>query len=400
MITQEQIKNLAQQTPSKIILLVLDGLGGLPRPDTGKTELETARLPNLDELARKSICGLSEPVGAGITSGSAPGHTALFGYDPISVNIGRGVLEAVGIDFPIEPDDLLARGNFCTIDQNGIITDRRAGRISTELNAGLCSLLEMKIEDIHVLTAPVKEHRFVICFRGPGLRDNVTETDPQHEGLPPIQVSALSAGAIKTANVANQFIDRAKKILSSRHPANMLLLRGFSRKPDLLSMTSIYKLKPAAIATYPMYRGLARLVGMDILPTGNSFVDEIGTLKEHYKDYEFFFIHIKALDEAGEDGDFDRKVRLLEEIDQTLPELLKLKPDVLVITGDHSTPAMFKGHSWHTVPTMLYSQYCRPDKVTEFSESAFLRGGLGIFPATQIMPLAMANALKLNKYGA
>ena len=400
MFSQEQVKALAQPTPSKIILLVLDGLGGLPKPDTGKTELETARIPNFDKLASKSICGLSEPVGPGITSGSAPGHTALFGYDPVTVNIGRGVLEAVGIDFPIEQGDVLARGNFCTVDKNGVITDRRAGRIATELNASLCKLLEMKIDDIQVLTSAVKEHRFVICFRGPGLRDNVTDNDPQHEGMMPTQVTAITAGAMKTANITNQFIERAKKILADKHPANMLLLRGFSRKPELLNMEAIYKLKPAVIATYPMYRGLARLVGMTNLPTGSTFADEIKTLKEHYSDYDFFFIHIKALDAAGEDGDFDRKVKILEDLDKTLPELLSLKPDVIVVTGDHSTPAMLKGHSWHTVPTMLYGQYCRPDKCIQFSESGCLGGGLGIFPATQIMPLAMANALKLNKYGA
>jgi 2,3-bisphosphoglycerate-independent phosphoglycerate mutase len=400
MFSQEQIKALAQPTPSKIILLVLDGLGGLPKPETGKTELETARIPNFDKLAVKSICGLSEPVGTGITAGSAPGHTALFGYDPVAVNIGRGVLEAVGIDFPIEQDDVLARGNFCTVDKNGVITDRRAGRIATELNAELCKLLEMKIDDIQVLTVPVKEHRFVICFRGPGLREAVTENDPQHEGMMPTQVTAITAGALKTANIANQFIDRAKKILADKHPANMLLLRGFSRKPELISMESVYKLKPAAIATYPMYRGLARLVGMDILTTGTTFADEIKTLKEHYNDYDFFFVHFKALDAAGEDGDFDRKVKLLEDLDETLPDLLSLKMDVIVVTGDHSTPAMLKGHSWHTVPTMVYGQYCRPDKCIQFSEAGCLGGGLGIFPATQIMPLAMANALKLNKYGA
>jgi 2,3-bisphosphoglycerate-independent phosphoglycerate mutase len=400
MFTQEQIRALAQPTPSKIILLVMDGLGGLPRPETGKTELETARIPNLNKLAVKSICGLSEPVGTGITAGSAPGHTALFGYDPVAINIGRGVLEAVGIDFPIEQDDVLARGNFCTVDKNGIITDRRAGRLATELNAGLCKLLEMKIDDIQVLTVPVKDHRFVICFRGAGLRDAVSETDPQHEGMMPLQVTAVTAGAIKTANIVNQFVAQAKKILADKHPANMLLLRGFSRKPEILSMEAIYKLKPAVIATYPMYRGLARLVGMDNLPTGATFADEIKTVKENYSKYDFFFVHIKALDAAGEDGDFDRKVKILEDVDKTLPELLSLNPDVIVVTGDHSTPAMLKGHSWHTVPTMIYGQYCRPDKVTEFSESGCLGGGLGIFPATQIMPLAMANALKLNKYGA
>ncbi|MCX6003802.1 MAG: 2,3-bisphosphoglycerate-independent phosphoglycerate mutase [Chloroflexi bacterium] len=333
-------------------------------------------------------------------TGSAPGHAALFGYDPIAVSIGRGVLEAVGIDFPMEPDDVLARGNFCTVDKNGVITDRRAGRISTELNASLCPLLEMKIKDVRVLAVPVKDYRLVIDFRGPGLRDNVSETDPQREGLLPLEVKALSAGAVKTANIVNQFVERAKKILADKHPADMVLLRGFSKKPELPKMEDIYKLKPAAIATYPMYRGLARLVGMDILPTGTTFADEIKTLKEHYNDYDFFFIHVKKTDAAGEDGDFDRKVKAIEEVDSLLPELVSLKPDVIVVTGDHSTPAMLKGHSWHPVPTILYSQYCRPDKVAEFSESACLQGGLGIFPATNIMPLAMANALKLSKYGA
>jgi len=400
MFSQDLIKPLAQPTPSKIILLVLDGLGGLPRPETGKTELETARIPNFNKLAAQSICGLSQPVGPGITSGSAPGHTALFGYDPVAVNIGRGVLEAVGIDFPIEQDDVLARGNFCTVDDKGVITDRRAGRIATELNAGLCKLLEMKIDDIQVLATPVKDYRFVVCFRGAGLRDALTENDPQHEGMMPLQVTALTAGAIKTANIANQFVERAKKILADKHPANMLLLRGFSKKPEILSMEAIYKIKPAVVATYPMYRGLARLVGMDNLPTGATFADEIKTVKEHYNDYDFFFVHIKPTDAAGEDGDFDRKVKILEDVDKTLPDLLSLNPDVIVVTGDHSTPAMLKGHSWHTVPTMIYSKYCRPDKVVEFSESGCLGGGLGIFPATNIMPWAMANALKLNKYGA
>jgi 2,3-bisphosphoglycerate-independent phosphoglycerate mutase len=246
----------------------------------------------------------------------------------------------------------------------------------------------------------VKDHRFVICFRGAGLRDAVTENDPQHEGLKPTQVTAVTAGAIKTANVANEFIERAKLILADQRPANMLLLRGFSRKPEIISMEAIYKLKTAVIASYPMYRGLARLVGMTNLPTGSTFSDEIKTLKENYNEFDFFFVHLKALDAAGEDGDFDRKVKILEEYDKALPELLNLNPDVVVVTGDHSTPAVLKGHSWHTVPTMIYGKYCRPDKVTEFSESGCLGGGLGIFPSTDILPLAMANALKLNKYGA
>lgn len=400
MATQDLIKSLARSTPSKIILLVLDGLGGLPDTSTGKTELETANIPNLDSLAATSVCGLSVPVGQGITPGSAPGHTSLFGYDPVTVNIGRGVLEAVGIDFPIKRGDVLARGNFCTVNQSGIITDRRAGRISTELNARLCPLLETTIHNVRIITAPVKEHRFVVAFRGGKLRTEITETDPQREGLPPLAVKPVHAMATETALIVNQFVERVKTVLKDKKPANMILLRGFSQVPRLNSMQEIYQLKPAAIATYPMYRGLARLVGMDILPTGTTLEDEVVTLKKHYNDYDFFFIHVKQLDAAGEDGDFNRKVQTLEDIDRTIPAIMKMKPDVMIVTGDHSTPALLKAHSWHPIPTMIYSQYCRVDAVTEFSESACLRGGLGIFPATDIMPLAMANALKLNKYGA
>ena len=400
MLTQELVKSLARQTPSKIILCVLDGLGGLPDPKTGKTELETANIPNLDRLAKLGVCGLSMPVGPGITPGSAPGHTALFGYDPVAVSIGRGVLEAVGIDFPIKRGDVLVRGNFCTVDKDGNITDRRAGRISTELNASLCPLLEMTIQDVRVITAPVREHRFVIAFRGESLSPEVTESDPQVTGVPPNPVIALSSKAAKMARIANQFAESVGAILKKKKPANMILMRGFSQIPRLPSMQEIYQLKAAAIATYPMYRGLARLVGMDILTTGTTIKDEVATFKKYYKDYDFLFLHIKKPDAAGEDGDFARKVQALEEIDRFIPAIINMKPDVLVVTGDHSTPAVLKGHSWHPVPTILYSQFCRFDAVTEFSESACLRGGLGIFPATHIMPLAMANALKLNKYGA
>jgi len=399
MFTQNQIKAIAQTSTSKIILLVLDGLGGLPDA-TGKTELETARTPNLDKLAERGVCGLSIPVSYGITPGSAPGHTAIFGYDPIEVNIGRGVLEAVGIDFPIEKTDIVARGNFCTVDGKGLITDRRAGRIATEINARLCKKLEMTIEDVRIITAPVKEHRFVVILRGAGLSAQLTETDPQQVGKPPLAVTAITPDAAKAARITNEFITRAQRLLAKEHPANMLLLRGFSQQPNIPSMQEIYKLNPAAIATYPMYRGLARLVGMKILTTGTTLEDEIATLKKHYAEHDFFFVHVKKLDAAGEDGDFARKVKGIEEIDKLIPEILALKPDALVITADHSTPAVLKGHSWHPVPTILYSAYCRPDGVKEFSESACLQGGLGIFPATQIMPLLMANALKLNKYGA
>ena len=395
------IRLLSQSSPSKIVLLVVDGLGGLPRPETGKTELETANTSNLDKLAAKGVCGLSDPIRPGITPGSAPGHLALFGYDPVSFNIGRGVLEAVGIDFDLQPKDVAARGNFCTVDQAGLITDRRAGRISTEKCTELCRLLDgLVIENVKILVQPVRDHRFVAVFRGDDLSPEVTDSDPGQVGVNPKAVSALSSGAGKVASIASQFVAQVKVTMAEHHPANMVLLRGFSRRPHFPAMGEIYRLKPAAIASYPMYRGLARLVGMDVLETGGSIEDELKTLTENYGDYDFFFLHVKGTDSAGEDGDFDRKVRVIEQVDNALPKLIALQPDVIVVTGDHSTPALLKAHSWHPVPVLLYSKWCRPDRVSEFSESACILGGLGRFPATQIMPLAMANALKLTKFGA
>ena len=397
----ELIKIIAKPSPAKIVLLVIDGLGGLPNPQTGKTELETANTPNLDQLATKAICGLIDPVSPGITPGSAPGHLALFGYDPLSFNIGRGVLEAIGIDFDLESGDVAARGNLCTVDEAGLVTDRRAGRISTDKCAELCQLLDgLVIDNVKIFVRPVKEHRFIVVFRGEGLASNISDSDPQQTGVAPRVITALNPQASRTASIASQFIARARVILSEYHPANMVLLRGFSQRPQFPTMGEIYKLKPAAIASYPMYRGLAKLVGMEVLETGTSIEDEFVTLKQNYANYDFFFLHIKGTDSAGEDGDFDRKVRIIEQVDNALSPLMSLEPDVLVVTGDHSTPALLKGHSWHPVPILLYSKWCRPDRVGEFSESACASGGLGRFPATQVMLLAMANALKLTKFGA
>lgn len=401
MITLELIKAIAHPSPTRIVLLVIDGLGGLPHPTTGKTELETAKTPNLDTLAAAGICGLSDPVGAGITPGSAPGHLALFGYDPVSFNIGRGALEAIGVDFDLQTEDVAARGNFCTVDKTGWITDRRAGRISTEKSAELCRLLDgLVVDNIKVFVRPVQEHRFITVFRGDSLSPELNDSDPQQEGVAPRVIAASSPEADRMAGIANQFVAEAKKILTGHLPANMILLRGFSRRPHFPAMTEIYQLKPAAVASYPMYRGLARLVGMTILETGTSIEDEFGTLTQNYSNHDFFFLHIKGADSAGEDGDFTRKVSVIEQVDKALAGLISLEPDVIVVTGDHSTPAVLKAHSWHPVPTLLYSKWCRPDGVKEFSESACTAGGLGRFPATQIMPLAMANALKLSKFGA
>lgn len=401
MLPLDWIKDISRSTPSKIVLLVLDGLGGLPHPQTGRTELETANTPNLDRLAKEGICGLVDTVNPGVTPGSAPGHLALFGYDPLKFAVGRGVLEALGIDFELEERDVAARGNFCTMDNSGLITDRRAGRISSQRCAELSQLLDgLKIDDVDILVSPVKGHRFVAVFRGEGLGDELSDSDPQREGMSPKDVVPLSAGAAKTAHVANEFIARARTILADHQPTNMVLLRGFARYPSFPQMSEVFGVKPAAIAAYPMYRGLAKVVGMEVLATGPTIDEEFATLTQHYNSYDFFFIHVKETDTAGEDGNFERKARVIEEVDAALPRLTALNPDVIIVTADHSTPALLKGHSWHPVPFLLRSDWCRPDQVTEFSERACGSGSLGRFRGTHIMPLALANALKLGKFGA
>ncbi len=397
----EWIHELAQPANTKILMLILDGLGGLPLTANGLTELEAAHTPNMDKLAREGICGLSEPVGAGITPGSGPGHLALFGYDPLKYVIGRGVLEALGIGFPLEKDDVAARGNFCTLDAEGRITDRRAGRIPTEKCRELVEILrQIRLPGVEVFVEPVQDYRFVLVLRGEGLSPHLSETDPQRLGVPPLPVHALSEEARPTADLVNRWVAEARKLLADQHPANGLTLRGFAKDPALPSMGEIYGLRCAAIATYPMYRGLAKLVGMNILKTGETVEDEVETLKANWAKYDFFYLHVKKTDSAGEDGDFDRKREIIEHVDALVPEMMALNPDVVIVSGDHSTPALLKSHSWHPVPTILWSRYCRADDVDVFGERACARGALGVFPAKNIMRLAMANALRLTKYGA
>ncbi|MEK7274396.1 MAG: 2,3-bisphosphoglycerate-independent phosphoglycerate mutase [Candidatus Desantisbacteria bacterium] len=404
--TSKLIEQLAVVTDSKIVLLVIDGLSGIPdnKGKTEKTELETANIPNLDALARDSICGVTDPISPGITPGSGPAHLSLFGYNPLEYKIGRGLLEALGIDFPLESGDLCVRGNLSSMDKKGKITDRRAGRIPTEENIKICKLLEgIEIDGVRVFVKPVKDHRVVIVFRGKGLDDALSETDPQREGLAPLPVKPLGPLAAETAGIVTKFIEEVKKRLSNSFPANMILLRGFAKSQQLPSFYERYKLRAAAIASYPMYRGLARLAGMEILPVGGgekSLSDEFDCLRQNLDKYDFFYIHVKYTDSAGEDGNFEKKVAVLEEVDSYMSGLLELNPDVLIVTGDHSTPSVLKGHSWHPVPIILHGRYTGSDDVFRFSEKECAKGGIGRIPATQVMPLAMANALKLTKYGA
>ncbi len=397
----ELMTELSVETPSKILMLVADGLGGLPGPD-GLSELEVARTPNLDQLNAESICGLIQHVPAGLTPGSGPGHLALFGYDPLVFDIGRGVLEALGINFDLQPSDLAARGNFCTMDADGLITDRRAGRIATDLNVQLCNELREKVrlEGVETFIEPVEGYRFALVLRGEGLADGLTETDPQREGVAPFEVEARRPEAAKSARLANEFIAQAKAVLKDKSPANMVMLRGFANKPGMPSMREVYKLRSAAVAVYPMYCGLASLAGMDLYAGGKTFRDEVEVTRKIWNDYDFIYLHFKWADSAGEDGDFAGKVARLEELDESIPDVRALNPDVLMVTGDHSTPAVLKAHSWHPVPFLLHAPWRYPDDVRAFSERECRNGELGRFPATDVMPLAMAHAMKLTKFGA
>ena len=399
----EFLQGLITKNETKIVLLVMDGLGGLPREAGGKTELESAYTPHLDTLAEKSALGLSIPVLPGLTVESGPGHMGLFGYDPLEYRIGRGVLEAVGVGMELQPSDVAVRGNYCTLDENGLVKDRRAGRIADEISHPLSALLTIRIEDVDILVKTVRQHRLAILLRGPGLSADVNDTDPLKDGLAPLELKARTPGAEKTARILNQFLEHAKQVMQAyepKSPANMLLLRGFDNYPEIPNFSKVFGIKAAAIAVYPTYRGIASLVGMHALSMeGGTNEDEFSTLEKAWNDFDFFYLHVKETDLAGEDGDFDRKVKIIEGVDQLLPRLTDLKPDVLIVTGDHSTPAVLKGHSWHPVPTLIYGKYVRPDGIAEFGECACSRGSLGIFPAMNIMPISLANAKRINKWG-
>lgn len=387
----------------KIVLLVMDGLGGLPMEPGGKTELEAAITPNMDSLAEKSMLGLHEGIRSGITPGSGPAHLALFGYDPLKYVVGRGALEALGIDFDLKASDVAARGNFCTVDENGLITDRRAGRIPTEVSVHLCKLLNenIKIDGVEVFFEAVKEYRFLLVIRGEGLSANIQETDPQTVGAKPLKAVALNPSSEKAAGIIQEVVSQSERVLAKESPANMFMLRGFAQLPDWPLFPDALGLKAAAIAMYPMYRGVAKLVGMESLPAAQSYEEEIDMLEQNWDAYDFFFVHIKKTDSYGEDGNFDKKVHEIEKVDALIPRILALGPSVLIITGDHSTPCLMKKHSWHPVPVLLYSRVCRPDGIKGFGEDVCRQGGLGVrFPAYDLMSLAMAHAGRLEKFGA
>ncbi|MBU1626661.1 2,3-bisphosphoglycerate-independent phosphoglycerate mutase [bacterium] len=396
------LKSITSKTETKIVLLIIDGLGGTRSKEYPQTELEKAETPNLDKLAKESVCGRIMPVSYGITPGSGPGHLAVFGYDPLRFDIGRGVLETLGLGLKILPDDVAARGNFATL-QNGSLTDRRAGRIPTEKCRELCKKLQSKINEIdgiQVIIEPGMDHRFVLILRGKKLSPFLHDTDPQHLGVPPLEPSTLKPEADYTAQILKKAISLMNIVIKDEPKANTVLFRGFSSLPAIPTLQELYKLTPACIATYPLYRGVASIVGMEVLKTGETTESEFATLEEHFTNHDFFFIHIKKTDSYGEDGNYDGKVKIIEEVDSQILKLRALNPDVIIVTGDHSTPSQLKKHSWHPVPVMIYAKNCGADSVSEFSEKECTKGELGIFPSQYVMEIALANAGKLEKFGA
>lgn len=395
--------DLVDATGGRIVLIVMDGLGGLPRETGGGTELESATTPNLDALARRAALGLHQPVGYGITPGSGPGHLALFGYDPAHYNIGRGVLSALGVDFALEPGDIAVRLNLATLDDNGVVTDRRAGRPSDEENRRLIGILREQVKapaGAQIFFQSEKEHRAVLVVRGQGLSAELGDTDPQEEGVAPLPVAARTPAARESAQVLQQILDDARAALHDEPQANALLARGIDAFHPYPGFDVRYKLSAEAIARYPMYRGVARLLGMKTQPGSRTDADSVSTLVSNYEQFDYHFVHFKAVDSRGEDGDFDAKVAAIEAVDKLLADVATLAPDVLVITGDHSTPSKLQKHSWHPVPVMIVSDWTRPDPEATFGERSCARGELGIFPAKELMTLALAHAGRLAKFGA
>ena len=396
---------------SKIVLVVMDGLGGFADADHG-TELEEADTPNLDRLAAEGITALCEPVGPGITPGSGPGHLALFGYDPEVFELGRGALSAAGLDFELEPGDVAARGNLCTLDAGGIITDRRAGRVPDPEAQAVVQLLADKVRldggpggsgvspGVEVIFRHEREHRVLVVLRGDGLDSRLADTDPQVTGVAPLEPVALDPAAERTARLVAELDSQVRAALSDQPKANGLLLRGFDMYREVPSFLDRYGLRAAAVAIYPMYRGIARLLGMDVLGRPADLDEQLAILSDAWGDYDYFFVHHKGTDSAGEDGDRPRKIAAIEALDAVVPALRELGPDVIMVSGDHSTPTQMAAHSWHPVPAVVWGPRCGRDDTDRFGERWCLSGGLGLRPMKTMMPILLANAGRLQKYGA
>jgi 2,3-bisphosphoglycerate-independent phosphoglycerate mutase len=395
------LSRLLIRNDSKIVLVVVDGLGGMA-DEENPTELEEASTPHLDRLAAAGVTGLLDPVGPGITPGSGPGHLALFGYDPLEFELGRGALSAAGLGFELRTGDVAARGNLCTLDARGNVSDRRAGRLPDDEARRVVDRLQrdVRVRGVEVFFRHERQHRVLVVVRGEGLDPRVSDTDPQATGVPPLEPRALDPAARRMAEVAGLLSAEARRVLAGDEAATGLLLRGFDSQRELPSFAERYGLRAAAVAVYPMYRGIANLLGMDVLGSPPDLADELDLLRKNWEHADFFFLHHKDADSAGEDGDRTRKVTAIERLDEAIPDVLALAPDVVVVTGDHATPSQMAAHSWHPVPVLLWSRRCGRDDVERFGERWCLLGGLGRRRSMELMPIILANASRLAKYGA
>ncbi len=396
-------RSLARPADTRILYYIVDGIGGLPPSPGGKTELETAATPTFDRLANEGSTGLVTPVAPGVAPGSGPGHLALFGFDPLETTVGRGVLAALGVGFDLQPSDVAARINFCTLDGDGNVADRRAGRIGSDVGAALAE----RLDDIDLgsgvecIVRHVKEYRACVVFRGDDLDGRVTDTDPQAIGVAPLAPRALDPAADTTAGLARTFVAEAVALLAGEEDANGVLLRGFDTYAPLPSLADLYGVKPAAVAAYPMYRGVARAVGMTVFASEDTVESRVDLTRKAMRDHDFAFVHFKATDSCGEDGDFDAKVEQVEIADQTLARLLELDFDVVMVTGDHSTPATCRAHSWHPIPVLIHGPHCRVNASQGgFGETACIAGALGPLRGMDVLPLVLAHAGRIAKYGA
>ena len=397
------ITSLALKNDKRIVMLVMDGLGDCANPQRGGTALQLARTPNMDALAGRSACGLLVPVANAVTPGSGPGHLGLFGYDPLHYIVGRGVLSALGLEFPLQASDVAARLNFCTLDKAGNVADRRAGRIPDEENRRVLAKIRKGLKvpaGVEVFFETEAEHRALMVLRGAGLDDNIGETDPQTTGVPTLKANRAPHDKSATANIVANLIDQIGKILADEPKANMILARGFAKYPTWPKFPDRYKLNPAAVAGYPMYRGVARLLGIPVVSQPTTAIDVCTEAGKAMQDHTFVFAHFKYTDKTGEDGDLDGKIQRIEEMDAALPTLLAANPDVLIITGDHSTPPSLKAHSWHPIPVLMHAPHIRGGQSAHFDEISCRGGEIGTIPSKEILPLAMAHAGKLEKYGA
>ena len=396
-------ERLAMPAGGKIVLLVMDGVGDIPHPDFDEnTPLSAARTPNMDALAPTSALGRLTPIVPGVIPGSGPGHLGLFGYDPLEHEIGRGVLEVLGLDMDLRAGNLAARANFATRDAAGIITDRRAGRIPTETNVKLVEMIRsaVNIPGYEIEIKSGMGHRFAVVIRGENLADGLTDADPHHDGEPLLEIKATRPEAENAAKIANELLAQANAAIAKEHPANTMMLRGLSCAPDITPFGDRFKINACAIATYPMYRGIAKLLGMSLVPTGETIEDNFRTYLDAFEKYDYFFIHIKPTDAAGEDGDFPAKLACIEQVDAALPILLEKKPDVLAITGDHSTPILCSGHSWHPIPALVHSEISGRDGLPRYTEAHCRVGSVGLMDSKHLMTVLLSNAKRLDKFGA